>query len=505
MTKTTPPFKNKEMMINATNKTIPSFKTKDYKYKETITKIINILRKNDNDDTANLELYSYPKKCKVDYKKYLLKKRRIQLSESLDRVLNELYDSNYRILEMSKSSSTTNVQVKYTFTKQFKDILIKGLEVNCRMITSDSFSSSSNTTSYKLSRIGNITFKGRFKDIFDKLMTKCKEEIAYKYANDNQSLSIRSAAMYVPDHNDVSCYWPCQNIEDFMKNDSKNFFNSESINDYSGGGGGGGFGGGFSSSIERITCFSNRQIIGQEILPFIYDEEDDDDDDDNDNDDDDDDDEDDEKDDIIPNKQNNFLFDNLFFKANDDELLGIKREYINYKPNFLSVVDTDDCTALISFTLHSIGQSSSGLNLYLKPIKNCPIYCTNIESVKKLPNAKSYLEELVYKSRNVQDEDISKYLKKSFDNGQQKRKLNKNDEANNKKKRKCNNVKEEEKEEPIDEEDEEEKEKEKPTEEEEEEKEEEEEEEEEKEEEECGDKVNTYKEEINRLVNDDID
>ena len=111
-------------------------------------------------------------------------------------------------------------------------------------------------------------------------------------------------------------------------------------------------------------------------------------------------------------KQNNFLLDNLFFDGAHGELCGVKRENIKYKPNFLNTVDSDDCTALISFSLHSVGKSQGGLNLYLKPLKDFPIYCTNIESVKKLPNAKQYLEEMMYNTND--NNNICQNLREKF-------------------------------------------------------------------------------------------
>ena len=344
----------------------------------------------------DLELQSYPKRNRAYKEKFLLKTRRNILSNTLEKCFAKLYASkNCKILDMSKVPIAKSGQIRYTFTKKFSDMVIKGVEVNCRMITTVMNSAN---YSFNLSRIGNITFKGKFKKIFDELMINCKNEIE-KF--DDQAYTIRSAAMYIRPHNENLCKWPCDEIEKFMKNEC-NFLNSDNSNENND-----------NQFFDNKTCicFSSRQLIGQEIIPFIYDDDDNNEEEDNN--------ECNDEDDLLPTKHN-FLLDNLFFDSNDGELCGIKREHVKYKPNFLNTVDSDDCTALISFTLQSVGKNAGGLNLYLKPVKNFPIYCTNIDSVNKLPNAKQYLEEIMYNDNNsiLQNlrEDIKKRMSKHIFN-----------------------------------------------------------------------------------------
>ena len=111
-----------------------------YQYDKYLAKHINDLwpeEKNKSDDADDdgdeyLNLLSFP----PNIKKNLLKRRRIQLIETLEKQFNGLYDKNCKILQLKKSTSTAR-QERYHFSDSFNKILIKGVEVNCRIVTTN--------------------------------------------------------------------------------------------------------------------------------------------------------------------------------------------------------------------------------------------------------------------------------------------------------------------------------------------------------------------------------
>ena len=241
-----------------------------------------------------------------------------------------------------------------------------------------SSSSSSYSSSYNLSKIGNIVFKGELKSIIDELLEKCKKELTETYRQ--KITEIKTAAMYIPEHNDNLCGWEFVRLEKNIQKtpEYSSFFNlEENSSNY--------------NTRNKPLCYYKRQLIGQEIIPFV-DDNDDDDDNNNDN----------GEGNLISCKQNEHVFDNLFFMKN--ELCGIKKHKIRFTPNFLNTVDKDECSTLLGFTLDYIGVTTDRMNLYLKPLSgDNPIYCTNASSSKDLPKASKYLEEELFTNIDVVD------------------------------------------------------------------------------------------------------
>ena len=352
--------------------------------------IKNLWKKNDDDDnntTTKHKLSKFP----LSLQPYIMKNRRLRIENELKEKLNNLYNEGHPILEMKRSLYNLNsMQSKYAFTDEFSKTIIKGVEVNCRMVTTNlvnnqsgpgvginsSSSSSFSSSSYNLMRIGNITFKGNFKTVIDELMEKCKKELQEKFHH--KITEIKSAAMYVPEHNGNLCGWDCVKLEKNIKKNSEysKFFNSLAAteeNDYR----------------HKPLCYYKRQLIGQEIVPFADINDDDDENKDNNN-----------NEELISCKQNEFIFDHLFFDKN--ELCGIKKHPIRYTPNFLNTVDRDECSALLSFSLDYIGVTSDRMNLYLKPLPgDNPIYCTNVSSSNNFYTASKFLNEQLFTNINV--------------------------------------------------------------------------------------------------------
>ena len=214
-------------------------------------------------------------------------------------------------------------------------------------------------------------FKGELKSIIDELLEKCKKELTETYRQ--KITEIKMAAMYIPEHNDNLCGWECVRLEKNIQKtpEYSSFFNLEENNNSN------------YNTRNKPLCYYKRQLIGQEIIPFV--DDDDADDDGNNN----------GEGNLISCKQNEHVFDNLFFMKN--ELCGIKKHKIRFTPNFLNTVDRDECSALLGFTLDYVGVTTDRMNLYLKPLSgDNPIYCTNVSSSKDLPKASKYLEEELF-------------------------------------------------------------------------------------------------------------
>ena len=136
-------------------------------------------------------------------------------------------------------------------------------------------------------------FKGELKSIIDELLEKCKKELTETHRQ--KITEIKTAAMYIPEHNDNLCGWE-KNIQKTPEYSS--FFNlEENSSNY--------------NTRNKPLCYYKRQLMGQEIIPFV-DDNDDDDDKNNDN----------GEGDLISCKQNEHGFNSLFFMKN--ELCGIK-------------------------------------------------------------------------------------------------------------------------------------------------------------------------------------
>ena len=282
-------------------------------------------------------------------------------------------------------TQTSNNQIKYNFNDKISNAVIRGVEVNCRMITNSKLSGESKNN---LFRIGNITFKGQMKKIMDDILTRCKNELEEKHHE--KDLITNGYAAYVNEHRPNTCLWPCEEIYKNLQN--KNRYHkiiSQSLD------------------INKTPCFYTRQILGQGFYPFIYKEEEE---------------EEDggkeisrgggekeEREEIdfltLPAHQD-YLLDNLMLDKSGN-LIGIKEYRIPYNHcNFLDSVDFDACTALINFNLSYLGITQRGINIYLKLHDIC--FCTNVTSEYALPNAKSYLENICYSNTSVQEYLVNK-------------------------------------------------------------------------------------------------
>ena len=278
------------------------------------------------------------------------------------------------------NTQTSNNQIKYNFDDKISKVIIRGAEVNCRMITS---SKMTGETRNNLFRIGNITFKGQMKKIMDDILTQCKKELEEKH--NERDLITNGFAAYVNEHKRNTCLWPCEEIYKDLQNKNSHY---QKI---------------FSQSIDnKIPCFYTRQVLGQGFHPFIYKEE--------------------GKE--IAGRENeqeeeeieekiegydtgfltpahqDYLFDNLMLDKAAN-LIGVREYQIPYNHcNFLDSVDFDACTALINFNLSYLGITQRGINIYLKLHDIC--FCTSVASEYMLPNAKSYLEKICYTNDSVQ-------------------------------------------------------------------------------------------------------
>ena len=280
----------------------------------------NLWKNNNNNNDEDDHYYNVNNLSNfpLTIKDYKFKNRRIQMENELKKKLHSLYSEGKDILEIKRTPSNSNsMQIKYAFTDDYSKIILKGVEVNCRMITSNMVSqggggcggggyASSSSSSYDLSRIGNIVFKGELKSIIDELLEKSKKELTETYRQ--KITEIKTAAMYIPEHNDNLCGWECVRLEKNIPKtpEYSSFFNLEENNSN-------------YNTRNKPLCYHKRQLIGQEIIPFV-----DDDDDNNDNDN--------GEGNFISCKQNEHVFDNLFSMKN--ELCGIKKHHIRFTPNF---------------------------------------------------------------------------------------------------------------------------------------------------------------------------
>ena len=437
-----------------------------FKYNEYIMKEINALIK---EDPNYINLHSYPPKYKTNKSILSLRDLRSKQAKLLKVKFNQYYtaNENINILTQKKSfgGGSSYEQIRYTFREELSNIYFKGVEVNCRLITQ---SKKNDNTSYNLSRIGSIEFKGEIKVLINDLLERCQKELIEKHSTPVPAILLSAA--YIREHL-RTCKWDCFGIQ--------NYCTTKNINRY------GHF---FNNSTEKdkTICFYTRQLIGQGFFPYVKSEDE------SENKTDDTyiknnnneevnnksdlkrknpisssqietnviengkkiriensekeietekgaeekdkkiiiEDLNEKKDEVKNNikntnynnnynKNNNsdcedeneydllmcsnreYLFDNFFMSASG-ELMGINKCEISYdESNFLDIVDRDACTAIISFYLHQIGVTKSGLNLYLKI--DSPIYCTDVMRQNEIKNASDYLENLIYSKTEIQD------------------------------------------------------------------------------------------------------
>ena len=343
-------------MTTTTNNHFQPTYLQAYKYNSYLADCIaKIWETKPEDDFITLK--DFPK----DIEKYKMKYRRENLDKILEERLTTLEEENHRLLETKKSNSSiiNTRQTKYAFVPEYKDIMFCGIEVNCRLITSNK--TTANTT-YNLVRVGGITFKGKNKLRFDHLINRCKNELE---TNFNENITeINSTAMYIGNHLVYKCPWKCQDILNNLKDNP----NSESSR--------------YFIDSKDCICFYKRQIIGQGFYPYVDPKNDDD-----------------KNEYNIHINNNDYVFDNIFFKNN--MILGVNKLNISYEPNFLNIVGNDVCTALISFSLDYVGVTGQGLSLYLKPLDQGIIYATNLDSSENFPSAKRYLEDQLHFNNKI--------------------------------------------------------------------------------------------------------
>ena len=209
-------MKNKKSYFTSSKN--PNAYTFDYYLAESIN---NLWKRNNNDnnnddDDNNKFNVNILSNVPLDYRKYKLKNRCIEMEKILKDTLQEFYNKGEDILNIKRPiPNSKSIQTKYSFTDKFSKIILKAVEVNCRMITTNMANQGGSISSYNLSRIGNITFKGEMKLIIDELMEKCKRELEEKFCH--KITTIRNAAMYIPEHKDQTCGWRCVKLEENIK------------------------------------------------------------------------------------------------------------------------------------------------------------------------------------------------------------------------------------------------------------------------------------------------
>ena len=322
-------------------------------------------KRDDRSEDNNYEIekyivHRYPKRIE-DFR---IATKRLERVREIKKKLNKLYEENKRILYLKKSSGggkKVQNQERFVFRPEFQAIFYTGVEVSCRMI-------SGSLDNYNIFRIGDIRFKGEMKEIMDTLLEKCKEEITTKF--EMPITCIFSTAIYPYKHQILNCPLPCKEITRSCYNRHKHIFQSLIKKDKEDDG----------NNLEDI-CYFKRQLVGQNVIPYVAAELD-----------------------STPDGDDTlYVFDNMFLNK-ELRLEGIPPKNVrNDDKNFLDTVDSFSCNALISFSLSYIGVNNGGMNLYLDPKGNV-IYCTKANNQNEIPqHASQYLEELCFSNDKLKN------------------------------------------------------------------------------------------------------
>ena len=312
----------------------------EQKYTRELCEYLNLFEKNNKPN--GYDMRDFPK----NIEKNRIGLRRELQNDILQKTLSKLYE-NTKILKKRNESGGHKPQEKYHFTNEFKNIFFRGVEVSARMITQNNIS---DKLGYFTSRVGDIRFKGKMKEIMDDLLERCSKEL--------DVTKINSTAMYAKTHKKFGvCNWECEKM---ACDRHQNIFDGD--------------------KSQTTICYYYRQHVGQEVIPFIDKKSDR------------------QVEESIITKDTNYVFDNMFL-TRDCQLDGIKRMQIDPKEqNFLDAVSQEPCNALISFHLAYVGVTSGGMNLYLDPGQQIT-YCTASVCDRNIKSATEYLENYVYSNK----------------------------------------------------------------------------------------------------------
>ena len=304
-------------------------------------------------DLTNVQLLSHP----PDLNSRRIRDKRFKVTAQFKQKLEELYKKDTKILQRRPSLvNSNNNQPKYDFTKEFKAPVLNFVEVTCRIITNDF-----GGKGYNLSRIGTIMFKGEMREIISDLQERCRKELNEKHFE--TVVGAYPSAAYVREHKVICCPWRCGEIHDAVKDEYPEYFKEY--------------------CHQHPICFHKRQLLGQGLVPYIARPEEENDDDDN--------------------ECEVFIFDNMFEDKSGD-LAGIKKDAINYHdPNFLTIVDRDACTALMTVSLDYVGISGNNLSIYFSCNNSKVIYCTNSLRCNDIQSASDYLDQTCYTNKKLQN------------------------------------------------------------------------------------------------------
>ena len=326
-----------------------------FKYTSYLADAVVALIPEPRGDLTNVQLLSHP----PHLNSRRIRDKRFKVTAQFKRKLEALYKKDTKILQRRPSVlNSNNNQPKYDFTKEFKAPILNFVEVTCRIITNDF-----GGKGYNLSRIGTIMFKGEMRDIISDLQERCQKELNEKYVE--TVVGAYPSAAYVREHKCICCPWQCREIQLAAKHEYPDYFKEY--------------------HHQNPICFHKRQLLGQGLVPYIAEpvEENNDDGDDD-------------------NESEVFIFDNMF-EDRDGDLAGIKKDVINYDPNFLTIVDRDACTALMTVSLDYVGISGNNLTIYFSCNNSKVIYCTNSLRCNDIQSASDYLDQTCYTNKKLQN------------------------------------------------------------------------------------------------------
>ena len=286
--------------------------------------------------------------------------------EEIMKILDEYNTDKVRVVT-NPVSKGSGKQTKYAFSEKYKMITFKGVEINCRMITTQASKAfGGEEDKYNISRIGDIRFKSKtMQDIFTTIADRVREEV--NLYNPNAIVKIHNCAIYARDHAyGNNCYINCPRI-------SKTLKTMDTYKDY--------FSCNVDQTIENKACYSQRQVIGEQFIPYI------------------------DKSDKT-DSMDGLIFDNMYVNPNGNlygearnRLLDEKRER---SLNFFDTVSREPATAFLTFRLDYVGVAQQGMTIYLAP--HSVIYCTTLSSSLAMDSASEFLNSYALRIKIIKKE-----------------------------------------------------------------------------------------------------
>lgn len=322
---------------------------------EVVNKTLELIRERKDDevyDVSNFYFLSHPERINP----FRVKDRRKAVIQRVKEALQKCYDKKKPMFRDDVGRSS--YQERFFFSPSFRDIYVCGLEVECYMISSSGVKDQQR--SYNVSRISHIQFKGEMADIMMDLHDRCKEEIQTRFRK--VVGEVFEPAAYPPEHKKGICKWPCERMEEASYKRFSQFF------DYK------------PDEKSKKVCFSHRQVIGYDIMPYIVRSD---------------------EDDEATVDNTTYVFDNMFI--NKGELLGLEIPVEDIKrTNFLDTVDRERCSAIISFKLSHVGVGDKGgMTIYLT-MSNSKTYCALSYSDRNITSCSEYLENQALYDKGMQ-------------------------------------------------------------------------------------------------------